>query len=244
MRARISFCTTCKNRFWQLYQTLPVNLEAIRADGNSELVLVNYNSQDELDKWVRAYVKPVIKLGIVRYIHEQTEPYFHCSKAKNIAHFAARGRFVVNLDADNFIGETIPVWRGIWAENRDTIIQGFCGDFADGTYGRIGLSKARFLALGGYDEEMLPFAHQDRDLISRAKAFGLRSIRIKQEGVPAVKNNYLEKMRYAGTKYNWPQMSRINSKRLEENIREGRLVANPHRKPVKVVMNFTEEIEL
>src|SRR5205823_9246972 len=52
---KISFCTTCKNRLWQLSHTLPPNLAAIEADGCSELVLVNYNSQDELDVWIRQF---------------------------------------------------------------------------------------------------------------------------------------------------------------------------------------------
>ena len=44
--AKVSFCSTCKNRLWQLAHTLPDNLAAIAADSYSEMVLVNYNSED------------------------------------------------------------------------------------------------------------------------------------------------------------------------------------------------------
>jgi hypothetical protein len=240
---KISFCTTCKQRLWQLRHTFPPNLEAVREDGGAEIVLVNYNSRDGLEDWVRQYQSD-IDAGILRYVRERTEPYFHCSKAKNLAHFAATGDFVVNLDADNFIGDTISTFRGVWLEHSDAVIQGFCGDYTDGTYGRIGMAKRHFLSLGGYDEETLPVGHQDRDLIKRATAFGLRFHRLQQSGIAAIKNNSYEKMRYAGSKYSYGQMAKKNSARLEESIRNGRLVANRDRKPVKVFLNFAVDLEL
>src|ERR1044072_3062749 len=94
---KISFCVTCKNRLWQLQQTLPVNLRVIKDDGSADLVLVNYNSQDGLNDWIHQFHKE-IETGILTYVHERTEQYFHCSKAKNLAHFIATGEFVVNLD--------------------------------------------------------------------------------------------------------------------------------------------------
>src|SRR5205807_1399147 len=123
------------------------------------------------------------------YVHERCDPYFHMSKAKNLAHFAATGEFVVNLDGDNLIGDTITRYRRFWADNPDTVIQGYSGNLVDGTYGRIGMAKRHFLALGGYDEEMLPMAYQDCDLLHRAEASGLDFIGLKQSGNPAIGND-------------------------------------------------------
>jgi predicted glycosyltransferase involved in capsule biosynthesis len=240
---KISFCTTCKQRLWQLRHTFRPNLEAILTDGFSEIVLLNYNSQDGLDDWIRQF-RPEIEAGLLRYIHERTETHFHCSKAKNLAHFASTGDFVVNLDADNYIGDTIPAFRNAWRNHYDTVIHGFCGDYSDGTYGRIGLSKRYFLALGGYDEEMLSFGHQDRDLIRRAEAFGLRRLLLKQDGIPALKNDYRDKMKFSGSTYSYGEMATINSARSDESICSGRLAANPDRTPVKVLLNFSVETEL
>jgi hypothetical protein len=105
---KISFCTTCKNRLWQLRHTMPPNIAAIEADGCSEMVLVNYNSEDGLDEWIGQF-RPAMDAGTLRYVHERSDPHFHGFKAKNLAHFAATGDFVVNLDADNFVGDTIAV---------------------------------------------------------------------------------------------------------------------------------------
>jgi len=249
VEGRISYCTTCKNRLWQLSRTLPDNLQAVIAEGNSEIVLVNYNSLDELDDWIRQF-QPQIDAGVLRYVHEQTAPLFHCSKAKNLAHLASTGEFLVNLDADNFIGDTIPTWRTLWMNHYDTLIHGFCGDPSvisdrtNGTFGRIGLPRKYFTALGGYDEQMLPVGHQDEDLIDRARAHGLTIVRAAQSGLSAIRNSIPDKMKYCGSPLDWEKMWRLNRDRSHENLNFGRVVANRQRTPVKVMLNFIEDIEL
>jgi hypothetical protein len=240
---KISFCTTCKNRLWQLSHTMPQNLAAIEADRCSEMVLVNYNSQDGLDVWIRQF-RSAIEAGTLRYVHERCDPHFHMSKAKNLAHFAATGEFVVNLDGDNFIGDTIAIWRRFWQDNPDTIIHGWCGRNGDGTYGRIGMAKHHFIALGGYDEEMLPMTYQDRDLFHRAKASGLDFMRLAQRGTAAIQNDVGEKLRHTGVSLPLETMKRLNGARSEESLKIGRLVANRERQPRPVLLNFSTELEL
>jgi hypothetical protein len=240
---KISFCTTCKNRLWQLRHTFAPNLAAIEADGCSELVLVNYNSQDGLDAWIGQF-RSAIDAGRLRYIHDPSDPHFHMSKAKNLAHFAATGDFLVNLDADNFVGETIRRWRRLWQDNPDTIIQGYCGIRGDGTYGRVGMAKRHFIALGGYDEEMLSAAADDWDLLRRAEAYGLDFICLPQRGIAAIRNSKTEQIRHAGTDVPHHVMKRRNLERSAESIRIGRLVANLERKRRPVLINFSTEVVL
>ncbi|GAU65944.1 hypothetical protein SSP35_02_03130 [Streptomyces sp. NBRC 110611] len=257
VRGRISFCMTCKDRLWQLRETLLENLERVEADGNAEIVLVNYHSQDGLDAWVRAY-RTYMDRGVLRYLHERTEPNFHMSKAKNLAHFGATGEFLVNLDADNFIGETIPAWRGQWAREYDTLIHGFVPETdkgrvgardglpaeGNGTSGRIGLPRRHFMALGGYDEAMLPMSQQDVDLIDRARAYGLSVVRLPQAGRASICNSLQEKLQHTGQSLSWEEMRRRNLERRRENLRLGRLAVNRGRSAVRVLLNFAEEIEL
>ncbi|WP_405164550.1 glycosyltransferase [Nocardia sp. NBC_01499] len=240
---KISFCVTCKNRLWQLQQTLPANLEAILADGRSEIVLVNYNSDDDLDEWVRQFGEH-IDSGVLRYIHEGTEQFFHCSKAKNLAHFAATGELLVNLDADNFIGDSIVSWRAVWAEHGDTVIQHRYENGSDGTYGRIGMPRAHFIALGGYDEQMHPVAVQDLDLVERGRASGLERRQLRQDGLAAIRNSVAEKIRYCGSDLSYKEMQAANLERMRDNLRRGDLVANRTRRPMKVTLNFVHEIEV
>ena len=247
--AKISFCTTCKNRLWQLSHTLPVNLAAIEADGCSEMVLVNYNSQDGLDVWVNQF-RSAIEAGTLRYVHDRSDPHFHMSKAKNLAHFAATGEFVVNLDGDNFIGDTIARYRSFWRNNPDLVIHGHCrgprsgSSSSSGTYGRIGMAKRHFLALGGYDEEMLSGAIEDWDLFRRAKASGLRFITLAQLGISAIPNDKAEHIRYSGTNLPHHVIKDLNIARSVESLRIGRRIANQGRKPRPVLINFSTEVEL
>jgi hypothetical protein len=197
-----------------------------------------------LDVWIRQF-RSSIEAGSLLYIHERFDPNFHASKAKNLAHFAATGEFVVNLDADNLIGNTIARYRRFWTVNPDTVIHGFCGVWGDGTYGRIGMANRHFLGLGGYDEEMLPLGWQDCDLLHRARAYGLDYIRLAQSGsLPAMLNNLVEKIRYSGTDLPFQAMNRLNRARSEESISIGRLVANRERKRHPVLINFLTELDL
>ncbi|MEV5140650.1 glycosyltransferase family A protein [Streptomyces syringium] len=246
---KISYCTTCKNRLWQLTDTLPDNLRRVTEAGNSEVILVNYNSDDELDTWIRQF-QPHIDNGTLRYVHEQTEPYFHASKAKNLAHLAATGHYLVNLDADNYIGDTIPTWRTLWTEDPELLIRGFSPnadgrlDPGNGSYGRIGLSRTAFGALGGYDEQLLPMGCQDSDLVDRAKAHGMRIVCVPQQVPFAIRNSDAEKVKHTGSPLSWHDMWQRNLRQAEENLRLGRLTVNHGRIPVKVLLNFTQQIEL
>ena len=162
-------------------------------------MLLNYNSQDGLHEWIRQFGS-AIEAGTLRYVHERSDPHFHTTKAKNLAHFAATGEYVVNLDGDNFIGDTIARYRKFWRKHPDLVIQGWCGTNGDGTFGRVGMAKRHFLALGGYDEEMLSGAIDDLDLIRRAEARKFRVINLAQLGVAAIRNDKSEQIRYAAKK--------------------------------------------
>ncbi|MER6031062.1 glycosyltransferase family A protein [Streptomyces sp. NPDC001851] len=248
---------TCKNRLWQLRETLPENLARVQADGNAEIVLINYNSDDELDEWVRRY-REQIDCGLLRYLHERTARFIHLPKAKNLAHLGATGEFLVNLDGDNFIGDTIQTWRALWTACHDTLIHGFCAETdafcvgardgkpadGNGTYGRIGLPRSHFIALGGYDEEMPPASQEDVDFIDRARARGINIVRSPQSGRAAICNSIEERLQYCGSRLAWQDMRKIAEQRRRENLELGRITVNRGRSPVKVLLNFTEEIEL
>ena len=63
----ISFCTTCMGRIHDLAQTLPQNM-ADNADYPAlEFVLLDYNSRDGLEPWVREQLLPHIESGRLVY---------------------------------------------------------------------------------------------------------------------------------------------------------------------------------
>ena len=175
----ISYCTTCKGRLYQLRETLAGNLAALQAD--EEIVLVDFDSPDAVAEWVWDNFRGDIECGALRFFEVLDEAPWHAAKAKNLAHRLARGSFVFNLDGDNFL---LPEDTGkirAAAEAGLACRQG-SGDLRDGTPGRIGVPRATFLEIGGYDEGLLGALVEDVDLIIRAEAIGQRFVRL---GAPA-----------------------------------------------------------
>lgn len=241
---KVSLCITCKNRLFQLEQTFPSNVKAVIEDGDAELVVLNYNSQDGLDEWMQDY-RHYVTQGVLRYGHEQTAEHYHASRAKNLSHFLASGQFVVNLDADNFIDGSIPEMRRSWVEDPSSVLWLWSGlDHSDGTFGRIGLSKSLFLRSGGYDEEFLPMAVQDRDLLTRLSALGFPYRRITAGGARALRNSTAEKCAYLGSELSYDDMDSLNRQQMERNVATGRLVANERRQRVRIGVDWQRELWL
>ena len=170
---KISFCTVCRNRLEHLKETIFSNLEKIVSDNNSELVLLNYNDSEGLDDFVNENLLYFIKKQKLIYLKENASPFFDFSKSKNIAHFAANGDFLLNLDADNFLTNgIIASYRKIWSDSPNILIHGYSKNYG-GTHGRIGVSKQVFYKLGGYDED-IGFYYEDHDFIKRGIKCGLK----------------------------------------------------------------------
>jgi hypothetical protein len=154
------------NRFHHLKKILAPNLENLIPFGSVvEWVIVNYNSQDEMDEGLRDYAS-FISSGHLTYYRTTDFQYFNLSHAKNLSHVLAGGDYVMNLDADNFldIDGISKMLRGFY-QYPDALIQGYAG--------LVGLKKSHFLSLGGYDEDFHGWGHEDNDLIMRAKRLGL-----------------------------------------------------------------------
>lgn len=168
---KLSFCTPCMNRFHHLRRTLIQNLGSIFRFGNAvEWIVVNYNSQDEMDNFLRNYVGLTMS-GHLTYYRTTDFQYFNYSHAKNLSHLLASGDYVMNLDADNFIDvDGIEKILRAFDEQPDLIVQGFAG--------MVGLKKSHFLSLGGYDEDFRGWGHDDNDLIMRARRLGLTYLQL------------------------------------------------------------------
>ena len=188
---KISLCTTCMGRAHHLKDTLPANIESNQGTESFdvEFVVVNYNSQDDLDEWMRAEVREHIKSGLVRYFKTSEPEYFNAPHAKNLSHVLATGQVLCNVDADNYLGLYFAA-RMIFYFNRGypPIVHVFGGitdespdDFnwkvheeRSSTFGRICLRREDFIKLGGHDESFEAVLFEDWDLINRATEYGLR----------------------------------------------------------------------
>lgn len=119
---RISLATSVFNRFWQLQETLPLNVAAATEAGLTDLTIVDFGGEDskEIEEFINDNFQLELCERIINY-HRISKPWesFHMSAAKNIAATLTRGDFIFSLDADNFINRDDLVYiKTVIAESR------------------------------------------------------------------------------------------------------------------------------
>ena len=195
------------NRTWQVKQTLRHN---VLACVNHELILVDFGSTDGLDEWVRAEFAEDIKAKRLIYFRTASPLRFHASKSKNLAHRLGSGDILLNCDGDNYVTEgDLDRIAKVFEKEPESIVQNFTGDLADGSYGRIALSRKNFDRLGGYDEGLLPIAAQDYDLLLRGMQIGLHTVRVTVVDKSPVLNTTSDKVP-EGSRVDWGSINNIN----------------------------------
>lgn len=232
----VSFCITCRDRLWQIQQTLPKNLKDNNAiQDRVEFVLVDFASPDGLQQWICDNFQEELKSGYLKYYYvEEGMPEWHMSVAKNTAHQLGKNEVLVNLDCDNFTGikggdYVARIFRKYGVDN--TFLHMWTGDWGDGTHGRMAVSKKNFRELGGYDEGLEPFGGDDRDFARRAKAMGLKRVRRKEKKyLGAVFNEKGEG--FTEERQALHEMNKRNIDRSLTNIDNGCLVANQGREKI------------
>jgi glycosyltransferase involved in cell wall biosynthesis len=170
---RISLCTTCMNRAHHVKYTLIKNLLDNCSYPDFECVLLNYNSEDDLDFWCRKNLRKEIESGKVIYASTLAPLRFNSSHAKNIAHALATGDVLVNVDADNFVGKDFCFYLNHLFQNTDSpLVVQFVRSLS--CAGRIALKKTHFLEIRGYNEALTAerFGYEDYDILERLSASG------------------------------------------------------------------------
>lgn len=161
---KVSYCTNCHNRLWQLQQTLPHNLKFTKID-EIEIVVLAYND-DSIKPYLEENYKEYLSDGRLNvYNHNDDLPYTF-AHVKNLTHGLAKGEILFNLDSDNYIDGVENILPTI-TDNQLMITD---KPLRDGRGGRIGMTRNTFNRLNGYrDNQRLP---DDDDLIFRAMALG------------------------------------------------------------------------
>lgn len=185
MSKQISYCTTCKGRLWQLKQTLPINIKQTNED--IEIVLLDYHSDDGLREYILENYREYLDDGRLRYYRLVTDVQgFDMAYAKHIVHMLGNAHRLFNLDADNFIGASIPEMMSL--PPRAVLAANKLVGTATSRGGRIGISTKEYIRLGGYNCAMLGMFGDDGEFIERCLKKGLflkissdRSIPIQQD---------------------------------------------------------------
>ena len=221
---KISFCTTCCNRLYQFSNTIDINYEVIKNNKDTEWVIVNYNSTDETHGFLTQKLQQMSNRVV--YVNEYSGRKWHASVAKNVAHVNATGDVLVNLDCDNFIGNSLNIIREKFSKGTQ-VLHMWSGTNYDGTYGRIAITKELFHKINGYDERMYPMGAQDDDLKNRAAKFGGKYEKVYSLQFTAIVNTKEDSIKNSETGgMSWYEMSNINRETMLKNIKDNILVAN------------------
>ena len=240
----IAFCTTCMNRLYQLKETLKVNITDNQSYPKLVFVLIDYNSQDGLEEYVKKNLSKYINKGTLVYYKTNQPQKFHASKAKNLAHFLADADIVCNVDGDNFTGKDFAFYINyIFNKYGSNHIFQFHKPPFWGTIGRLALSKENFIKLGGYDENLLPIGHEDMDLVQRAISLGLPLRRDPIENFQKfISNSLLEKAANSSDDETYTELENANKQISKKNIEAGLFVANTNGlESFTIYRNFSED---
>lgn len=186
----VTLCTVCKNRAAHCKQTILKNIKDNQEYGNVEFLLLDYNSDDGLEEWVKENLAQHIESGLLTYYKTFEPLYFHRSHSRNMAFRLAKGDLICNVDADNYTGSGFASYLSEEFSNdqdvflcaggaRDNIA---CSDIG----GRICIRSEDFWKLGGYDEAMCNYGFEDFDLINRLELIELEKKLITNESYLSV----------------------------------------------------------
>lgn len=194
---KISFCTACMNRAHHLKQTLPKNIIDNSEYDNIEFVVLNYNSQDDLDQWIYNEMSEHLKNGKLKYYHTIEPSHFHMSHAKNAVAKLATGDLICNVDADNFIGEGFATYIASEFNADPNIFLSVSNTHSThDCLGRICMKAKDFHSVKGYDESMKGYGFEDTDLNYRLTMLGLQQKFISDSGyLKALKHSDDERLK-------------------------------------------------
>lgn len=188
--ATISFCTTCMGRGEFLLETLRKNLDITCHEKNIEFVVLAYGDP-EIAREIKEQFSEEIRNGRLKLASIDAQ-YWSYSHAKNVAHRMATGDILVNVDADNILGERFVhelrrIWTGahIGKIDENVVMRAIKANSFEpirsgGGGGRVAISRSLFNRIGGYDETFSHWGGEDRDLVARAVVAGARFVRIPE----------------------------------------------------------------
>lgn len=188
----VSYCTTCKDRLWQLKKTLPFNLATI--DKDCDVVLLDYHSTDGLDQYIKDNYKNELDSGKLKYYKLDTPLNgFDMALAKHISHTLATGDVLFNLDADNFVGDTINELKNL--KDGTVLIPKIVKGTNTSRCGRIGVTKKDYIKYHGYDVSIRNMSNDDGVFFRKLLKHGVRPISSKDRSIP-IAQTQIEKTKH------------------------------------------------
>jgi len=173
------------DRLFHLRETLPVNIEENEKYPHVEFVLLDYNSRDGLEDWVRSTMAHHIGSGRLKYYRTYDPQTFALSHSKNMALRLGTGEIRCLLDADNYAGPGYAAWinevfdfygpSAVVTTLRENAVP--YGDQG----GKLAFHKDAIYTVNGFDESLVGYGIEDVDLVNRMQKSGKKRIFINDD---------------------------------------------------------------
>lgn len=216
----ISVCIPCMNRAYDLKVALPYIIEAANASPPIEIMILDYNSRDDLSEYIEQ-VREERLLSIdntLRYAKYAGRDYYHMAHAWNLVVKSSTGEYICIMGTD------IMPHEGYFVAARRLIADGCIWMRGRLLKGVLICQREEFITAGGYDERFEFYGPEDRELderlTRRGEKFGLLPNLLRV--IPTSKADKIANYRIASRFEMKKRMRRI----YEENQRNEVLVAN------------------
>ncbi len=173
-RPSVSICTVSMNRLHHIQKTLPVNLKENDSLG-IDFILLDYNSNDGLEEYVKTNFKQEVKSGKLAYYRYKQAITFHRCHSRNMAFRLANGDILCNVDADNFVGPSFGKFvQNIFATQKNVCLTGLNNECKPDAFGKLCISRGDFMDVTGYDENFEGYGFEDFDIVNRLQLNGCK----------------------------------------------------------------------
>jgi hypothetical protein len=161
------------NRLSHIQKTLEQNIISNYHPGEAEFVLLDYNSTDGLEEWVKT-LRSYIDSGILVYYRTTGPQHYHRSHSRNMVFRLSNAGIVCNLDADNFLGQGFAAYiLNEFDKYREEKIF-ITSSYQDrNTFGRFCARIEDFLHVRGYNELLSGYGAEDLDIFDRMLSSGV-----------------------------------------------------------------------
>lgn len=175
------------NRLHQLKQTLLQNISDCADYKELEFIVLDYNSTDGMEEWVKENLLDHINNGRVIYYKTNEPKSWSPSHSKNLAFKLATGDILCSIWADYYTGEGFAryVNDSFKADNnivltpidfhRTKTNHAPPGD----VLGKVCVKRTDFLKVKGFDERMNKHGFEDYDFVNRLETIGVRRVLIE-----------------------------------------------------------------
>lgn len=220
----ISFTLPCHGRAHDLKQVMPRLIECAAMSPPAEIAVVDYSSPDDLAAYMRAVMVMPMPDGVkLAYRKYSGCDHFRLAHARNLAAKLSHGGVIVVTSADiwfepGYLPAVREAFEGgaVWAR---------CPNYK----GAVAVKREEFMAAGGFDERIIYYGPDDRDLENRLALRGGRFVELPRGLIHVIRTPNSVKVEGYGVEMSKRQMVDHGHVTVDDNLRRGVLVANQGR---------------